>query len=357
MAIKWYRTFDDLMTSILTEYKNLTPTPDTSIGSPVFIRAACSASMLRGLYAYQDYLSKQIFPDTCDTDSLNHWGSVLGISRLTDENDADYSLRIIYYLQQPPAGGNANDYYNWAVNSGISVQANGPVNFLSSDVDTGSNVIDVSQDWVDGDTVRFTTSGTLPSPLLVDTDYTVVRISSIAIRLDGVTLSTTGTGQHTITSQTEIYYSPEYANIVNSDNGAAPGTVDIVIKPNDTSILSEYDDKHTACTQLENAVYEYIESKRPVTAAGNNVYCAIPVDVSIYMTINPASAPATLIKTDIETYINELLPGESLYMSQLIAIAISDGAENVTVNTPGIDVSVSEYELIRASNITVIASN
>lgn len=357
MATIWYKTFDDLMTQILTEYKNLDPQPDTSAGSPVFIRAACSAAMLRGLYAYQDYLSKQPFPDTCDTDSLNHWGSVLGVSRLTDENDSDYALRIITYLQQPPAGGNAQDYYDWTVNSGISVQANGPIDFLYSAVSVADNWITITEDWVDGDTVRFTTSGTLPSPLVAAIDYTVVRVSSTKIQISGVTLESQGTGTHTITSQTATTYYPVYANIVTPDKGSAAGTVDIVIKPNDIDIINPSSDYHTACTQLENAIYEYIETKRPVTAAGNNVYCATPLSTPIYITVYPASAPATTIKEDVEAYIDGLPPGKPLYLSQLISIAISAGAEDVDIITPEIDVAATEYQQIISTSVTVIASN
>lgn len=357
MATKWYKTFDDLMTEILTDYKDLDPQPDTTAGSPTYIRAACSASMLRGLYAYQDYLSKQPFPDTCDTDSLNHWGSIYGVVRLSGENDAAYAQRLITYLQYPPAGGNAQDYYDWAVNSGIQVQANGPLTFLPAAVSTGANTITITEDWIDGDTVRFTTSGTLPAPLTVDTDYTVVRLSGTSIRLDGITLSTQGTGQHTITSQTATLYYPVYANIVTPDKGGLPGTVDIVIKPNNLNIIDESSPLFTASTQLENAVQAYVETKRPVTANGNRSMCAIAYYTSVYMTVYPITADVITIKNDVASYIAGLPTGKKLYRSQLISIAIDDGADNATVTIPAADVDVTEWEQVVASSVSVVASN
>jgi hypothetical protein len=115
MAAQFDRDFDDILNDILVDYVGLENQPDTSVGSTAWIIASVLASMVWGLYRYQDYISAQHFPDTCDTDSLNHWGLVYDISRLTDETDADYLNRILSFLRQPPAGGNALDYKNWAL--------------------------------------------------------------------------------------------------------------------------------------------------------------------------------------------------------------------------------------------------
>jgi uncharacterized phage protein gp47/JayE len=113
MAGEFFKTFDELMQNILTDYTNLDPSPDTSVGSVVFIKAACLASALWGLYRYQDYIARQIFPDTSDTENLEHHGTVLGLARLAGEVDSDYLTRILAFLRKPPAGGNKYDYISW----------------------------------------------------------------------------------------------------------------------------------------------------------------------------------------------------------------------------------------------------
>ncbi len=115
MANPFEKDFDDILNDILTDYTNLDNQPDTSTGSTAWIIASVLASMIWGLYRYQDYISKQHFPDTCDTDNLNHWGLIYDITRLTGETDADYLNRILSFLRQPPAGGNAKDYKTWAL--------------------------------------------------------------------------------------------------------------------------------------------------------------------------------------------------------------------------------------------------
>ena len=107
------KDFDTILNEILTDYANLDDQPDTSTGSNPWLMASVLASMLWGLYKYQDYISRQHFPDTADTENLNHWGSIYDITRDSDDTDATYLNKILDRLRQPPAGGNALDYENW----------------------------------------------------------------------------------------------------------------------------------------------------------------------------------------------------------------------------------------------------
>ena len=107
--------FDTLLNGILTDWKNQFPDADTSEGSLIFIKSACLASAIWGLYKYQDWILKQMFPDTADHDNLSHHGWVHGLSQNPGETDSAYLIRLLNYLQQPAAGGNANDYVQWAL--------------------------------------------------------------------------------------------------------------------------------------------------------------------------------------------------------------------------------------------------
>lgn len=109
------KSFDDLLNGILTDYRNQFPDIDISQGSLVFIRSACLASALWGLYKYQEYISRQIFPDTADTGNLEHHAWTYGISRVSGEDDSELLMRVLNRIRKPPAGGNKNDYEQWAL--------------------------------------------------------------------------------------------------------------------------------------------------------------------------------------------------------------------------------------------------
>ena len=108
--------FDELLNGILTDYRNqFDGKADTSEGSLLFIRSACLASALWGLYQHQAYVAKQIFPDTADEEHLEHHGWVREIESKAGESMADYLARILDDIRLPPAGGNQYDYEKWAL--------------------------------------------------------------------------------------------------------------------------------------------------------------------------------------------------------------------------------------------------
>lgn len=108
------RSFDEILAAILTDFRNIFPSVDTSQGSLAYMKAAGYASALWGLYRYQEWISRQIFPDTADTEALEHHAWVRGLTRTAGESDAAYLARLLEYIRRPPAGGNAHDYEMWA---------------------------------------------------------------------------------------------------------------------------------------------------------------------------------------------------------------------------------------------------
>jgi uncharacterized phage protein gp47/JayE len=108
------RSFDEILAAILTDFRNVFPAVDTSQGSLAYMKAAGYASALWGLYRYQEWISRQIFPDTADTEALEHHAWVRGLTRTAGENDTAYLARLLEYIRRPPAGGNAHDYEMWA---------------------------------------------------------------------------------------------------------------------------------------------------------------------------------------------------------------------------------------------------
>lgn len=95
--------------------------------------------------------------------------------------------------------------------SNNATQSSRTFTFTPSDVDTGTNVINVTNNGLNnGDTVQFSTSGTLPSPLIAGTVYYVVNASNTDFQVSltsggaAVDLTTQGTGTHTLTVRTQV---------------------------------------------------------------------------------------------------------------------------------------------------------
>ena len=120
MASPFSKDFDTLLFNIKTDYENLDDAPDFSRGSTAYIMGSVLASMLWGLYRYQDYIQNQHFPDTADTDNLNHWGSIYDVTRDVDDTDITYLNKVLQKLRQPNAGGNTQDIEDWALDSDFS---------------------------------------------------------------------------------------------------------------------------------------------------------------------------------------------------------------------------------------------
>ena len=86
-------------------------------------------------------------------------------------------------------------------------------------VNTGNSQITITQDFTTGDIYRITTTDTLPSPLVLLTNYYIIRIDSTHIRLATsyanalagiyITLTTQGSGNHTFTRQNTGKYNLE----------------------------------------------------------------------------------------------------------------------------------------------------
>ena len=356
MATPFLKSFDDLLNSLLVDYGNLDPSPDTTIGSIVWIKGAVLASALWGIYKYQDYLANQPFPDTCDTNNLNHFGSIFGIARIPGENDNDYSNRIIGFMKSPPAGGTAQDYVNWALATSPQ-PANLVENFLPSDViGVPTGQIQLNQLWQSNNTCKFSSTGALPAPLNNSTVYGLVDNGNHLMQVwDGaytspIPLTSIGTGVHTMIPQSPTLYNVALASCISPPLVPA-GQTTTVILPNDETILGD-----GAMATLVIAVSAYIEARRPVTASLNQVLAAQPVYIDVDINVNPVLADTQTMKIDIQNFMNSMKPGDTLYQSKLEAICIQDGAINASVAVPGTDTVPSIYQVIRAGNITVSAA-
>ena len=329
MNSPFQKSFDELLDDILTDYRNQFPEADTSKGTLIFIRAACLASALWGLSREQAWIGDQIFADTADSENLAHHAWVWDIARTYGEADSALLTRLLNRIRKPPAGGNANDYEQWALKvDNVAAATCVPLGQGLGTVDvvivanlanTGSEV--ASSHAISG-TATSAEENKLIDSLAAFNGALPVRPGDIAVNDDTL----------------------EEA-VVTSVDGAGELTLDKDIFPGG--------DEGYTIKSLTIQAREYIEAVRPVTAS---IVRVLPVqiltrDVSLTVTgsgINKAQAAA-----EIGAYISALKSGETLYLAQIAAIAIAAGAGNAVVNAPAADVAATPYQMIRPGVVSV----
>lgn len=251
------KSFDDILADILTDFRNILPSVDVSQGSLAYMKAAGYASAAWGLYRYQEWISRQIFPDTADTEALEHHAWVRGLERTVGETDAEYCARLLEDIRRPPAGGNAHDYEMWAK------------------------------------------------------------------EIDGVAAA--------------------YA-IPLAQGGES---VDVIVVADVETTGSEIPD-----SELLAEVAAYIDTVRPVGARFVRVLAPVVVAQAVTIT-GVGSDLASAVVADIAAYMAQMIPGQPLYIPQLLRIAVVNGAENPVVTVPAATVTPSASSMIRAGVVNV----
>jgi len=140
MALLYDKTFDEILDQILTDYSNLDSSPDISQGSMPFIQGSVLASMVYGLFRYNDYNAKMMFPDTADHENLLKWGAIYDISFLDTDTDSSYLDKVLRFIRQAPAGGNKQDFQDWALDQDNSFY----VGISSTYYNSFATVVDVA---------------------------------------------------------------------------------------------------------------------------------------------------------------------------------------------------------------------
>lgn len=141
--------------------------------------------------------------------------------------------------------------------------------FSPSDVTASTDRIGVTQDYVGDpagsrDIVRFTTTDVLPDPLIVDTDYHVIKVDSSVIQVsetyDGAAIDLTdgGSGTHTITRQMTGEYNLRYsAYRTNTLIYQLPMAIDASGKAQPQALNSIYDTGEGGSAGVSTSYYSY----------------------------------------------------------------------------------------------------
>lgn len=397
--MEFQKDFDLLFAGILTDWQNQFPEADLSKGSLIYMKSACLASALWGLYKYQNWIARQIFPDTAETAYLEHHAWVRAISRNIGETDAAYLARLLDDIRRPPAGGNQYDYIKWALEvDGVANAYCIPLGHGLGTVDviiladttiTGSEIpsnsarisvtTSVTANKLKDSAATFSTAhaaatGDIVENPLRGTRTTVTAVDSttqLALADDifkfvgepyivhcQTGTNTTATAGKLIASAgifTDATYTVKPGDVVECVNDGTETTVTIV---DSATQLTLADDIFTATGKtyvirgLFGRVKTYMDPLRPVTASKVSIFAPTAVTQAVTMTVT-GTVDRTAIAADITAYINTMIPGQTLYKAKLSQIAMDAGAANATIATPAADVTATTYQMIRPGTVTV----
>lgn len=316
--MSFLKDFDTIFNAFLTDWQNQFPEADVSQGSLIFLKSACLASAVWGLYRYQEWISKQSFPDTADTAALDHWTWIWGLTRSADESDADLLERLLSRIQYPPAGGNAQDYITWAKEADANVDS-----AYCFPLTQGLGTVDVLIlcEEITGE------ADATEANKLHDAD------AAFTANMVGAVVKNT-----TQDTQTTVSAYVDSGELTLTDDIFASGQAYAIQEIPDQNLIDD--------------VQDYIDGLRPVTAVVS-VQAPTILSQAVTMTVTGGADILTQIVAEITSYLNGFEPGQKLYVSQLVAIAIQNGADDASVSTPGGDVTPTGYQIIRAGTVSV----
>lgn len=394
------KDFDSLFQALLTDWQNQFPDADLSKGSLIYMKSACLASALWGLYKYQDWIIRQIFPDTADTAYLEHHGWVYDISRNAGETDAAYLARILERIRRPAAGGNQYDYINWAKEvDGVAqawcipiAQGLGTVDvIILAGADTTGNEIPSSSARI-GVTTDADTNTLIDSGATFTTDHAVAAGDIVENPLRGTSTTVVSVDSATeLTLNADIFLYAGEPYIIHCQTGTnttvtadklidsagiftdttytvSPGdivenvtddTSTTVVTVDSATQLTLADDIFTATGKtyvirgLVSEVKKYIDPLRPVTASMVTIVAPTALSQDVTMAATGANLDKDAIADNVEAYLSTMEPGQKLYVAKLVQIAMDAGADNATVSVPAADVTTTTYQMIRPGTITI----
>ncbi len=399
--MSFQKDFDTLFQAILIDCQNQFPGVDLSKGSLIYVKSACLASALWGLYKYQDWIARQIFPDTADTANLEHHAWVRGISRNVGETDAAYLARLLDDIRRPPAGGNKYDYVKWALEVNniarawcipipAGVLGTVDVVILADAITTGSEIpsssarigvtTSITANKLVDSTATFQTAHAVAAGDIVEnplrgTQATVSAVDSttqLSLAVDifkyagdpYIVHCQTGTNTSVLAGKlaasagifTDATYTVKKGDIVQN---ITAGTQTTIVSVDSATQLTLTADIFTATGKtylirgLVSQVKAYIDPLRPVTASKVSIIVPTTVSQAVTMTVTGTGMDLTAIAAGITAYINTMIPGQTLYKTKLIQIAMDAGADNATITTPASDVTATAYQMIRPGVISV----
>lgn len=339
-----------IKSAILRDILNLLPEAATGDDSDYAVRASAVGAAIEGLYQYQQWLARQIIPDTAEGEFLERWAAIFGIARRAAATAAG-TLSF--------AGTNGV-----VVPSGTEAKTAAGVAFVTTANGTiSSGVVTVAgQAVVPGVTGNQNASTPLTltsAPAGVSSAATITTMTGgTDIETDAALLDRLlariqqppqGGAAHDYIAWALEVSGVAFAYCYPQRRGI--GTVDVVILP----------PTGTPSGGLIAATQAHIDARRPVTAdclvAGPT---QVPVAVTASLTLSGTTlgAATTTITSLLVAYFATLKPGDTVYRTRLGAlIAEVPGVLDYSLTAPAANVATlvdaTHIELATLGTVTL----
>ncbi len=391
-------SFDELLSTLLTDYRNQAPEEDVSEGTLNFLRFACVASAIWGMDKRRERTKFQIWPDTADREELEHHAFLDGIVRSEGETDASLLSRLLETRRAPGRGGNKYDYPIWAKEKSVTANyQHNPTSAMLSG--TGLGAFSASQ-CVDGSeaTKAFDVDTATPgAAIVIDCGAGNHRqYVKCEFYMSAAGNTSTWTVEH---SDDDIAYTPVGTGFVvgaagwnpmiwtadgshrywrarlENTPGAGADVMEIRFSAGaeyvteafcfplaqgvgtvDNYILSSLSDGNPSDTLIE-VVRAQVLDKAPADLPSGNVRLLRPEFTTQTIAVTAhGDCDRESAKSDIIAWVNSLGPGDTLYRTKLAAICIDNGADGADVTTPAGDVDPAATTVIRTDEGSVTVS-
>ncbi|MBI3677401.1 MAG: baseplate J/gp47 family protein [Proteobacteria bacterium] len=336
-------TYNDVLSSILTDYSNLIPGADTTPGSDIHARAAALAAAVWGAYNHQEWIARQILPDTCDSATLDRHAAIHGLSRKPVASASGTVLLTGQDGTVVPTG----TFFVTA--DGIAMTSSAPGTIGVPTTGQGSVSATAAPGGVVGNiagTAALTVQN--PPPGLNSSAFTKNNSFS-----GGTDAESDASLKARLLDKLQKPPAGGNKNDYRQWALSVPGVADAMVFPlrlgfGSTSVVimgpgsgaARIPSNSTLITDVSN----YINSVRPV---GNQIFQVFwpavqPVDVTVGVHLGAGYSFATVqaqVSAAVNSYVGSLMPLETLRLSRLTSIAMGiDGVDNAVVSAPPADV-------------------
>lgn len=301
---------------------------------------------VHGLYGFIDYISRQIIPDTADTEHLDRWASIWGVPRkaaAAATGQVTFSTTVGAFI---PTGTllkavDGVDYQTTADATAVSSSTVAAIQAVDAGAAgnrlTGQSLTLVSP--ISG-VQSVAVAGELSGGADIETD------DSLRARL----ISRIQQPPHGGAEHDYIAWALEVAGVTRAwvfPQEMGVGTVTVrFVRDNDVSPIPDSGEVQ--------AVQDYIEARRPVTA---QVYVVAPLTYSVNLTIdlNPdTTAIRNAVQAElIDFFRREGAPGSTLYLSRIReAISSAAGEFSHALTAPVADIVLADNQVAQLGTIT-----
>ncbi len=316
---------DTLLNDILTDYQNIVDKDgnpiDISKGSLVFIDSAVLASALQGIYFRLKYTEQQSLANLsgATSETIKKWAGIFGVDIDSTDNDADIVQNIITRIQQPPAGGNENDWLTWADSISVS--------------HTNSDGTTWSEETIDASVIEnIRSDGSVDLFLLSDwTPFPEWSPSVNYIEGDIVQFTCPSFG-------TKAIFECSTNNVGQEPNH---------------SVSTSYWELLEGCShELSDEAQSVIEDLRPI-GIWDTAYQSVAIDQVVVIGTISGNVSKLEIEELVRSYINSLEIGKNLSRAKLYSLLDEAGCETALITSPSSDIIGVKTEKIMASVVTL----